>query len=390
MSDLSRRDLLRWGAALGAGVVGAPLLDTIGGLTGATHAAGGLGTGMAVNSLSTLAPFKPNLPVGPVPNLPKRIAWANSSNAQFFLELGSSIQIAAKNRGWDYVTAIANNDSATNINQIDSFMQVGIGALCIQPIDAAAQAIVMKRALQQGIAVMTLVTPPSVVQAVADQYSVGHAQGLAAAKWITKNLGGKAKVVMFNHQSIQVLIPRYQGVMQGVKSAGPGVQIVANIEPPGLTVQSAEQVMATLIQAHPDVNVILGGDTDSLGALAAYRSANKDVSHMYFSGIDGNADALAEIVKGGPYKASFAFAYNLMGYAWGEFAADWGEGKSIPQVMVFTPIQLDSKVAIDTFNKAMSTGSISKSFQATSTYMKLLGNISYGTIGRYITTSPYK
>jgi len=390
MSDLSRRDLLRWSAALSAGAFAAPVLDTLSSTAESAHAAKSIGAGMAVTSLSQLAPFKPNLATGTKPNVPKRIAWANSSNAQFFLELGSSIQIAAKNRGWDYVTAIANNDSATNINQIDNFMQVGIGALCIQPISAAAQAIVMKRAIQQGIAVMALVTPPSIVQAVADQYSVGHAQGLAAAKWITKNLGGKAKVVMFNHQSIQVLIPRYQGVMQGVKSAGPGVRIVANMEPPGLTVQSAEQVMATLIQAHPDINVVLGGDTDSLGALAAYRSANKDTSHMYFSGIDGNADALAEIVKGGPYKASFAFAYNLMGYAWGEFAADWGEGKSIPQVMVFTPIQLDSKAAIDTFNKAMSPGSISKSFKQTSTYMKLLGNISYDTIGRYVTTSPYK
>ena len=54
---------------------------------------------------------------------------------------------------------------------------------------------------------------------------------------------------------------------------------------------------------------------------------------MYLSGIDGDEQALAAVEKGGPYKASFAFAYPLMGYAWGQFAADWLEGKSIPQVM---------------------------------------------------------
>ena len=237
---------------------------------------------------------------------------------------------------------------------------------------------------------MTLVTPPSVVQAVADQYAVGHAQGLAAARWITKNLGGKAKVMMFNHQSISVLIPRYQGVMAGVKSAGPGVEIVANIESPTLTSQGAEKIMATELQAHPEINVVLGGDVDSLGALAAFRAAGTDTSKMYLSGIDGDDAARAEIAKGGPYKASFAFAYNLMGYAWGQYAADWLEGKTIPQVMVFKPIQLDSKQTIDTFNQAMSLSSISKSFQQSSTYMKLLGQISYGTIGRYVTTSPYK
>jgi len=389
MSEITRRNLLKWSAALGTGAFAAPLLDTLAATSGTAMAAS-IGNGMAVTSLSSLAPFKPSSAMGPAPNVPKRIAWANASNAQFFLALGDSIHAAAKDRGWDYVTAIANNNSATNINQINSFMQVGIGALCIQPISAAAQAIVMKKAIQQGICVEALVTPPSIVQAVANQYAVGHAQGLAAAKWITKNLGGKAKVLMLNHQSIQVLIPRYQGVREGVLSAGSGVEIVANIENPALTVQGAEQITATELQAHPDINVVLGGDTDSLGALAAFRSANKDMSKIYLSGIDGNADALTEIAKGGPYKASFAFAYNLMGYAFGQFAADWGEGKSIPQVMVFTPIQLDSKKSIDAFNQAMSLSSISKSFKNSSVYMTLLGSINYGTIGRYITTSPYK
>jgi ribose transport system substrate-binding protein len=227
------------------------------------------------------------------------------------------------------------------------------------------------------------------VQAVADQYLVGHSQGLAAAKWITKNLGGKAKVVIFNLNTIQVLIARDQGCKDGLKTAGPGVQII-DIQSAQETEQSAEQTMSTLLQAHPDINVILGtaGDTYAMGALAALRSARKDTSHMYLSGINGDADALAEIEKGGPYKASFAFAYNLMGYAWGQYAADWIEGKTVPQVMVFRPIQLDSKAAIANFNAAMSLSRIKQSFHSTSTYMELLGHINYGTMGRYITTSP--
>src|SRR5690348_5075674 len=110
-SEMSRRDLLRWGAALGAGAFAAPLLDTLAASTGTALAASSIGNGMAVNALSTLAPFKPGMAVGPKPNLPKRIAWANSTNAQFFLELGDSIKQAAADRSWEYVTAIANDNS---------------------------------------------------------------------------------------------------------------------------------------------------------------------------------------------------------------------------------------------------------------------------------------
>lgn len=388
---IDRRTLLKWGGALGAATIASTALGPIDQASAAVRNVSPA-VGMSVTKLSQLAPFHASSAVGAKPNLPKRIAWANSSNAQFFIELGDSIEAAAHDRGLQYVTAIANNDSATNISQINSFLQTGIAALCIQPIDAAAQAIVMRQAINQGIDVLSLVTPPSTVQAVADQYAVGYAQGVAAANWVKQELGGKAQVIIFNLDTITVLIARDQGVRDGLKTGGPGIQIVEDIETPEETEQSAEQTMSTILQAHPDVNVILGtaGDTYSMGALAALRSAGTDTSKMYLSGINGDSDALAEIEKGGPYKASFAFAYNLMGYAWGQFAADWLAGKQVPQVMVFNAIALDSASAINAFNKAMSPQGVRSSYLQTSKYMKLLGNISYETRNRFLTTSPYK
>jgi len=388
---MGRRTLIERGGALGAAAVAGAALGAWSPANAAQQPQAGSGQGMKVTRLAELAPFKSSSVIGAKPKLPRRIAWANSSNAEFFIELGDSIKAAARDRGLSYVTAIANNDSATNIAQVNSFLQVGIGALCIQPIDAAAQAIVMQRAIDQGIDVMSLVTPPSTIQCVANQYDVGYAQGVAAANWINEHLGGKAKVVIFNLNTISVLIARDQGVRAGLKTGGPGIRIVENIETPAETEQSAEQTMATILEAHPDVNVILGtaGDTYSMGALAALRSAGTDTSKMYISGVNGDADALAEIEKGGPYKASFAFAYNLMGYAWGQFAADWLAGKEVPQVMVFAAISLRSKETISEFKEAMSLQGVKSSYLQSSKYMTLLGTISYETRNRYITTSPY-
>ena len=103
------------------------------------------------------------------------------------------------------------------------------------------------------------------------------------------------------------------------------------------------------------------------------------------SGIDGDAEALKKIRDGGPYKASFAFAYPMMGYAWGQYAADWIEGKEIPMVMQFNAIELNSAETIDEFEAAM--GNVQETWQDAAKYFTNLGNISYETRQNYIRVS---
>ena len=77
--------------------------------------------------------------------------------------------------------------------------------------------------------------------------------------------------------------------------------------------------------------------------LQALRAAGKDRPDQFLGGIDGEAEAVAEIKKGdSPYKASISLSSPVFGYAMGEFAADWLEGKSIPQAMDILPIALTS------------------------------------------------
>ena len=330
----------------------------------------------------TLEPFVASDTVGEIPDLPRRIAWANTSDAEFFLAITNAIQMAAEDRDLEFITAIANDDSAKNIEQINTFLQRGIAALCIQPLDANAQAPLMQQAIDAGIAVLSLVTPPSTSQVVADQYNVGLTQGTAAAKWITENLGGQAKVHYFNIDTIEVLIARHQGVLDGLKTAGEGVEVVSDVNAGAITNEAGFNTMNTVLQAHPDVNVILGGDTLVLGALAAIEAAGRAGEQIYMSGIDGDKEALNKIREGGPYKASFAFAYPMMGYAWGQYAADWLEGKEIPLLQQFNAIELNSAETIDEFETAMAN--VRETWQDADKYFTNLGSISYATRENYL------
>lgn len=370
-------------AASSAASSAGPSAATSAASSGGSSLAAGSDVGPGIPAPDDLKPFVFGENTGSAPDLPKRIAWANTSDAEFFMAITNSIEQAATERGLEFITAIANDDSAKNIEQIDTFLQRGIGALAIQPLDANAQAPLMKQAIDQGAAVLSLVTPPSTSQAIADQYKVGNTQGLAAAKYITENLGGNAKVVYFNTDTIEVLKARNQGAIDGVMTAGPGVEIVANIQPPAITQEGGFEAMNTILQQHPDVNVILGGDTYVLGALSALEAAGAVKDDMYLSGIDGDAQALAEVQKGGVYRASFAFAYPLMGYAWGQFAADWLEGKSIPQVMQLNAIELNSTESIEKFNADMAA--VTDTWTNTKNdYLTMLGSINYDTRDQYI------
>ena len=370
-------------AASSAGSASSSAASSAASSAGGGSLAPGADVGPGIPAPDNLAPFVFGENSGSAPDLPKRIAWANTSDAEFFMAITNSIEQAATERGLEFITAIANDDSAKNIEQINTFLQRGIGALAIQPLDANAQAPLMKEAIDQGAAVLSLVTPPSTSQAIADQYKVGNTQGLAAAKYITENLGGNAKVVYFNTDTIEVLKARNQGAIDGVMTAGPGVEIVANIQPPAITQEGGFEAMNTILQQHPDVNVILGGDTYVLGALSALQAAGAVKDDMYLSGIDGDAQALAEIEKGGIYRASFAFAYPLMGYAWGQFAADWIEGKAIPQVMQLNAIELNSAESIAKFNADMQA--VAETWQSTKNdYLTMLGSINYDTRDQYI------
>ena len=64
---------------------------------------------------------------------------------------------------------------------------------------------------------------------------------------------------------------------------------------------------------------------------------------QFFGGIDGEPDAVRLIKAGGAYKLSVSLASPVFGYALGSFAADWLEGKAVPQAMDILPKALTAQ-----------------------------------------------
>ncbi len=270
------------------------------------------------------------------------------------------------------------------IEQVQALRAAKVGAVVAAPVDPASLARSLQQIIWDGGYVGTVVPPPAVELLNAPQYLTGKVLGDAAAGYIRARLGGKARVVLLTHDSLQFLAPRFVAMRDALKDM-PGVTIVADISPTTVNKEGGLATMRTILLAQPTVDVVLGADTVVLGALAALREAGKARPDQFLGGIDGEPEAVDEIKKGGgPYKASISLASPVFGYAMGQHAADWLEGKSIPQAMDILPKALTADNMAQYEADLADPGSVYADARRRDSYLKMYGNICYDTRDQYL------
>jgi ribose transport system substrate-binding protein len=317
------------------------------------------------------------------PGLQKVLAFAQDNQRQFMQGVARGLAAAARDRQLDYRVAVADNDPAKMIEQVQAFGKSNVGAVVTAPVDPPSLAPHLQRVIWSGAYVGAVVPPPATSLLNAPQYLTGKVLGDAAAAYIRDRLGGKAKVVLLTHDSLQFLAPRFTAMRDSLKDI-PGVTIVADISPLTVNEEGGAAMMRTVLLANPSIDVVLGADTVVLGALAALREAGKARPDQFLGGIDGEPKAIAEIKQGGPYKASISLASPVFGYAMGQHAADWLEGRSIPQAMDILPKSLtrDNIAAYEA--DLADPAAVWRDATRRASYLKMYGNICYDTRDQYI------
>lgn len=334
---------------------------------------------------AVFAPFDPKAPAcSPPPGLNKVLAFAQDNEREFMQGVDRGLAAAAKDRGLEYRRALANNDAAKGVEQVQLFLASKIGGLVAAPVDPASMSRSLQELIWSGAYVGTIVPPPATSLLNAPQYETGKVLAEAAAAYIKDKLGGKANVVILSHDSMEFLAPRF-AAMRDIFKAMPGVTIVADISPNPVNKEGGFATMSTILQAHPDVDVVLGADTVVLGALAALEAAGKARPDQFLGGIDGEPEAVAAIKKGGgPYKASISLASPVFAYAMGQHAADWLEGKSIPQAMDILPVALTSDYMAQYEADVADPAAVYKDPKRRDIYLRMYGNICYDTRDQYV------
>lgn len=338
----------------------------------------GLTTPVSLPLFNAAAP-----PCTPPPNLERVLGFAQDNERQFMQGTSRGLALAARDRGLEYRIALANNDARKMIEQVQAFRKAAVGAVVTAPVDPPSLSRSLQQVIWSGAYVGAVVPPPATTVLNAPQYLTGKVLGDAAAAYIRDRLKGKAKVVLLTHDSLQFLAPRFVAMRDSLKTI-PGAEIVADLSPQTVNNEGGAAAMRTILLAHPSVDVVLGADTVVLGALSALRAAGKARPDQFLGGIDGEPEAVAEIKKGGPYKASISLASPIFGYALGQQGADWLDGKSVPQAMDILPTAL-SLENIDSYEADLANpGAVYADPIRRAAYLRMYGNICYDTRDQYV------
>ncbi len=172
------------------------------------------------------------------------------------------------------------------------------------------------------------------------QYEDGVPLGEAAGQWLTDNFGGNGKVIILGYEQGDWGRRRAQGLIDGLKKTAPNAEIVAQQD--AISPTEGLNTTRTLLQAHPDVNVILGvEDPATEGAYQAWIGSGRDKGdpQLFIGGMDGTPDALKLLSAGDTvYRGSMAIPLIKLGDAIAETSQLLVCGQDAPDAVI--PLEL--------------------------------------------------
>ncbi len=186
----------------------------------------------------------------------------------------SALEEVLKNNGADVTIVSCDDNSATQISDIENFTQNGCDLIMVHPSDANAVEDACAAARTAGAKVMCWDDPMENTDAdwVLDNTALGTAIGELCGEFINEHYSedNKAQVALLGHPETKVLLERANGIKAGLENVSAGkYEIVA--EQDGLEAQDAQTSMETILQAHPDCKVAVGvGAGAMIGANEAF------------------------------------------------------------------------------------------------------------------------
>lgn len=182
------------------------------------------------------------------------------SNAYWAGVMGK-LEDQLKAKGWDYTLIDCEDNSATQVSQIENFITSGCDLIMVHPSDAKAVENICKEALDADIKVMCWDDPMKNTTAnwVLDNTELGKEIGKTASEFINEKFDSKnkAEVTVIGYPSTKVLKERADGIKAGLKeNCKDNYKIIAEVD--GLEAPQAQSNVESVLSAHPDANVFVG------------------------------------------------------------------------------------------------------------------------------------
>ena len=213
----------------------------------------------------------------------------------FFVTIQNEMKEKIEANGDEIVFTDPGNDVSKQISQVEDMLSQNLDGLFMNPVDAEGIAPALDQAKEAGVPMVGFDTQVAdmsylVSYTGSDNYNAGKVVG----DDLVKKCPDGGDIIVLDSPTMQSVVDRTNGFLDAID--GHGFNVVAQQDAKG-NLEVALGIAEDLLQAHPDVVAIFGGnDPTALGALAAANAAGIENCKIY--GVDGSPDIKAELASG--------------------------------------------------------------------------------------------
>jgi len=213
----------------------------------------------------------------------------------FFVLIEKTIRQEVEARGDELISVDPANNVTRQIQQIEDVIAQNIDGIFLNPAEAEGIIPALDQLKSAKIPIVNFDTEVADMSYVAtytgsDNYNAGKVCG----DDLVKKCPNGGNIIVLDSPTMNSVVDRTKGFLAAIK--GHNFTIVSQQDAKG-NLQVAMGIAEDLLQAHPDVVAIFGGnDPTALGALAAANAAGIKKTKIY--GVDGSPDIKAELARG--------------------------------------------------------------------------------------------
>lgn len=215
----------------------------------------------------------------------------------FFVTIQEEIEKKLEENGDHLITSDPANDVTLQISQMEDAISQQPDGYFVNPAEAEGILPALDQVKDAGIPMVNFDTEVADMQdyVVAYTGSDNYNAGKVCGEDLVEQCPDGGDIIVLDSPTMNSVVDRTNGFLDAIE--GHGFNIVAQQDAKG-NLQEAQTIADDLLQAHPDVVAIFGGnDPTALGALASAEGAG--LTDVLIYGVDGSPDFKAEMSKEG-------------------------------------------------------------------------------------------
>lgn len=234
-----------------------------------------------------------------------KIAWCNSDESDESMAYMSKVTREMRDKyGFDLISFDAQSDPQKQTDHINNAISQGCDAVIVNPIDASALSIPMKKAKDAGLVVINCqnrVTDTSSYDCYVGPDDI--AAGQLAASMMMNLLPDGGKIVMIDGMMGSTAQINRTAGFRGVMQNYPEYEILEEQSAQWST-NEAMNIMESYLSKYPEIDAVFSQfDLATLAVIQSTKNVGRENDIMFFS-VDGTQDALDTIAEGGCFKGT--------------------------------------------------------------------------------------